>query len=231
MINRLSFLLLFVPVLAFSQSKDSTVAYDYGYRMYDARIGKAVSTDPIQTNNTPYAFVKNSATKKTEKTNTPSSFDTLLKKYKLTLKTLQNFKEVPVKNNSSIKYQYALKHDSLDFEIRFLLTDINTVLQLPEDKRSLSLFTSITLNASGFILPNIPKIQVFGKEIANIEYNADWVASSSFIPKSTFSEGFNICSVMALRKNNIGNVYVFFLMKKKEVELMTQTANCLTFKK
>jgi len=59
MINRLSFLLLFVPVLAFSQSKDSTIAYDYGYRMYDARVGKAMSTDPVKNkDNNPYNFVK-----------------------------------------------------------------------------------------------------------------------------------------------------------------------------
>lgn len=63
MINRLLFLLLFVPVLAFSQSNDSTVAYDYGYRMYDARIGKALSTDPSQPkNSSPYSFVKQDTT-------------------------------------------------------------------------------------------------------------------------------------------------------------------------
>lgn len=161
------------------------------------------------------------------------SFKTILERKNLVLDTPQNFKEIPIKDNPDIKYQYALKHDSLDFEIRFFVTDINQALDLPDDKRSLSLFTSIVLNASGEALPQIPKIQELGQGIASMEYNANWVANSSFYAKSFFSKGFDINSVIALRKNDVAEVYIFFLFndRDKGAALVSKFATCLKFKK
>ena len=214
----------FLTVITFAQnSKKDTTTFDYGARIYDARIGRAMSVDPkVTKNNSPYNF--NNSIKK-------SSFNNILDKYKLQLTIPKNFKEVLVKDNPNVKYQYALKHDSLDFEIRFLVTDINTALDLPNDKRSLSLFTSIVLNASGEVLPNIPKIEQLQDGLAKQEYNADWIASSSFFAKSKFSEGFKICSVLGVRKNSVAEFYIFFMIKDKEaaLPLVSKYANLLKF--
>jgi len=174
-----------------------------------------------------------SAQKGASNGNKDHSFKTTLEQKQIALNLPKNFKEVPVKDNPDVNYQYALKHDSLDFEIRFLVADINEALDLPNDKRSLSLFTSIVLNASGEALPNIPKIQELGQGVANMEYNADWVANSSFYAKSTFSKGFDINSVIALRKNDVAEVYVFFLFNDREkgAALVSKLATCLKFKK
>jgi len=221
---------LFLSVSAFAQDtkKDTAQLYDYGARIYDAHIGRFADVNPKAPQNSPYDFeeVIEDSTKKI-------SFNDVLNKYSLQLTIPENFSEVPVKNNSAIKYQYALKHDSLDFEIRFLITGINKALDLPDDKRSLSLFTSIVLNASGEVLPNIPKIQEFGSGLAKVDYNADWVANSSFLSKSKFSEGFSYCSVIALRKNQIGEAYIFFLFNDKNqgAKLVSKTTTCLKFEK
>lgn len=53
--------LIFLTVTAFAQDKkkDTATAYDYGARMYDARIGRAMSVGPNQSKeNNPYQFTE-----------------------------------------------------------------------------------------------------------------------------------------------------------------------------
>lgn len=157
-------------------------------------------------------------------------FDSILTEYSLKL-DVKELKNIPVNKNSNVKYQYAVKHDTLDFEIRFLITDINQALNLPQDKRSLSLFTSKVINASGSVLPSIPKIQEFGSKTAKQEYNADWLATSSFTTTSNFTSNFKYCSVIALRKNEVGEAYMFFLFNDKKIGaiLTSEFSTCLKF--
>jgi len=160
----------------------------------------------------PLFLINCSAQKHSKKT----SFKDILNKYNLELNTPSDFREVSVKNNSNIKYQYALKHDSTEFEIRFLVTTIDTTINLSNSKAFLSLFTSVVLNASGYIIPKIPIIQELGYDFANQEYNADEIAVSSFLSKSKFTDGFNICSVIGIQKNQINAVFIFFMIKNKK---------------
>lgn len=55
--------LLCFTVSAFAQDnkKDTAQLYDYGARIYDARIGRYMNVDPIQNN--PYKFADTTATK------------------------------------------------------------------------------------------------------------------------------------------------------------------------
>lgn len=158
-------------------------------------------------------------------------FEERLNKYQLKLDKPDNFKEIQIREDTELNYHYALKHNTKDFEIRFLVNNINEKLDLPEDERSYSLFTNIVLNASGQILPNIPEIKVLEPYLAQKDYNADWLANSMFVTNSNFAKGFDYCSVIGIRKNDVSEAYMFFLFNDKNdaVQIMPKVATCLKF--
>ena len=93
--------------------------------------------------------------------------------------------------------------------------------------------TMVTLNSSGYVLPNIPKITTFNSNTAKQEFNADWVSTSAFLPvENEFNKGFSVCSVTAFRKNDNAEVYVFFMIKNREKEtyLVSDLIQVITFK-
>lgn len=159
-------------------------------------------------------------------------FEKRLDKYHLKFDKPDNFKEIQIREDTELNYHYALKHNSKDFEIRFLVNNINEKLDLPDDERSFSFFTNVVLNASGQIIPNIPEIKVLDPYLAQKDYNADWLANSTFFADSDFSKGFDYCSVVGIRKNDISETYIFLLFSDKDdaVQIIPNVITSLRFR-
>ena len=160
-----------------------------------------------------------------------NDFNKKLSLHRLVLEKPNGFEEVKVNNNTEIGYDFALKHDSINFEVRFLINGINKNLDLPDNERSLSLFTNIVLKASGEVLPNIPKVNILDIYLANKDYNADWLANSTFIADSDFAGGYRYCSTIGIRKDGVSETYIFFLFndKNEATQLLPKVATCLKF--
>lgn len=91
----------------------------------------------------------------------------------------------------------------------------------------------LSLNALGYVLPDMPQITVFDKNTAKSEFNADWVPSIAFLPhENGFNYGYEVCSIIGMRKNELAEVYVFFMIsdRAKETYLVKDLAQVITFK-
>jgi hypothetical protein len=64
-------------------------------------------------------------------------------------------------------------------------------------------------------------VQTIAEEDLNINFKADWAATFYFTPKPQFSAKRN-CKMLALYKEGLGLVYVFFLFNKPSIELDNQ---------
>jgi hypothetical protein len=164
------------------------------------------------------------------------SFDSLMSNFSVDFSPTEGFSETNLIENENILYHKSYKHDSSGFEIRIWIRDIKTKKTpkgLTNDQFSKSFITMLSLNASGYVLPDMPQITVFDRNTAKSEFNADWVASTSFIPhENGFNSGFEVCSIIGMRKNELAEVYVFFMIsdRAKEIYLVKELAQVVSFK-
>ncbi|MGX7666751.1 hypothetical protein [Flavobacterium pedocola] len=143
------------------------------------------------------------------------NFKELLTECNITYKTPRGFNETPVISDNGHLYQYAIKDSTTGFEARFYVKPYKIFYQndpsYDKDPLTYNFFVSALLNTSGFVLPNYPDVKKFGPEIMKDDFNADYGLWSYFEPKSKFGEGYKNCEVFAIRKDTVGEVYIFML--------------------
>ena len=128
-----------------------------------------------------------------------STFLNILDDENLELITPENYKPTKVIKNYDSYYQYALQKDSGTFEIRYYIQPMSSIKndssKTKLDNISYSMFSILTLNASGSNWTNVPEIKVL--EILNIDkaLNFTWEATTEFVPKSEFGNNYNYCSI------------------------------------
>jgi len=145
-------------------------------------------------------------------------FIQLLNENVLELKIPNNFEITEVVKNYDVFYQYAIKHKNSDFEIRYYIqsADYNTVNTSPiqRDNISYSMFTILTMNASGSNWSNTPEI----KEIPISSFNFTWEAYSGFYTKPEFGKDFNYCEIYARRLKSSQMLYYFMMFNDYQAE-------------
>jgi hypothetical protein len=144
-----------------------------------------------------------------------TTFSDLVKANSLVFAMPENFEEIKVKRNYDVFYQYAIKDKLSNFEIRIFVRsfkdDFKDTTRFNPNKFSYNFLVTMALEASGNVLPDIPQIDQFPKEAVKNEFNADWGATTAFVPKSEFGKGFNFCSVNSLRRDGVCQVYIFYM--------------------
>lgn len=164
------------------------------------------------------------------------NFDSLLADLHVEFSIPEGFSETELVENENILYHKSYSHHFSGFEIRIWIRDIRTQKTpegLTNDEFSKSFITMLSLNASSYVLPDMPQITVFDKNTAKSEFNADWVASTAFLPhENRFNSGYEVCSIIGMRKNELAEVYVFFMLSDsaKEIYLVKDLAQVVTFK-
>jgi hypothetical protein len=164
------------------------------------------------------------------------NFDSLLIDLNINFSVPKDFSETELVENKNVIYHKAYGHDSSGFEMRIWIRDLRnqkTPKGLTLDQFSKSFITMLSLNSSGYVLPDMPQITVFDVNTSKSEFNADWVASTAFLPlENRFNSGYEVCSIIGMRKNELAEVYVFFMIsdRAKETYLVKDLAQVVKFK-
>lgn len=150
-------------------------------------------------------------------------FDNLLQRSALSFIQPPGFDSIGITENSAMEYEYALKHRSKNFEVRYAIRPLDTLLQQYQDKEQnkqpgdinlnpnnlyATLLKTTTLNISNDYLP---EMVVFDKAAVKEEFNADWGGTTYVEVGKEFGKGYKYCMIVAIHKDNVADAYLFFL--------------------
>ncbi len=158
-------------------------------------------------------------------TELPEAFTDGLKRAKMVFEMPKEFYPVAIVNNPHARYDYAIKHDTADIEIRYFIFPLDELIQRYEeslkdttgrimriDPDQVSFFvtmsTVIGLNISKH--PS-PRNVTIGDELVKRIYNADNGMIFFTNPRDEFGKGYKYCSMYSVYKQGLGTACYFFL--------------------
>ena len=174
----------------------------------------------------------------------PDQFSELLTRSDLIFTQPENFTSVEIVDQNNMQYEYALKHNSKNFEVRYAIRPLDELLKTYEKKEKnkkegdinihpnklyKTLLQSTTMNISGGYLP---EMVVFDSLAVRQEFNADWGATTYVEVGNAFGANYKYCITVAIHKNNVADAYLFFLSDNTENfdDVMLTAFHSLKFK-
>lgn len=152
-----------------------------------------------------------------------NSFSQILKEHGMIFTMPKEFKQIPVKENEDVLYQYSVKSKKNKLEIRYSVFSLKQRLKEYEEwKNSKNRNGVMTDPNTGYtiftrvVVENIAGSEKFSETIfyqKNVkdEFNADWGGTYLVEPKSGYGEGFKYALITALHKDNVADAYIVYL--------------------
>lgn len=176
--------------------------------------------------------------------NTLVSFKRQLDNSAMTFDMPKGFVETNVIANKQMGYDYAIKHESKQFEVRFAIRPLSNLIKTfqeqEKDKKPgdvsihpnsfhATSFQATVLNISG---GRMPQLRQFPKQAVRSEFNAEWGATTFCEVAKEFGQNYKYCMVVAIHKDDIADAYYFYLSDKQETisQLAEPVFHCLKFK-
>ena len=174
----------------------------------------------------------------------PDKFNELLTRGDLIFIQPENFTSVEIVDQNNMQYEYALKHNSKNFEVRYAIRPLDELIKTYDKKEKnkkegdinihpntlyKTLLQSTTMNISGGYLP---EMVVFDSLAVRQEFNADWGATTYVEVGNAFGANYKYCITVAIHKNNVADAYLFFLSDNTENfdDIMLTAFHSLKFK-
>jgi hypothetical protein len=154
----------------------------------------------------------------------PETFNELLKRSGLVFDSPLGLIPVKIIENRQMNYEYALKYPNKNFEIRYAIRPLDYLLnQFEKSKKSgeisinpnklySSSLQATVLNISGGKLTDIAQ---FDKNAVKQDFNADWGATTFLDVGKEFGQNYKYCMDVAIHKDNLADVYIFYLSDTK----------------
>lgn len=161
----------------------------------------------------------------------PAGFTQLLARTKLAFIRPKGMTPTPCVENEQMNYEYALKLPEHNFEVRYAIRPMDSLLVNFEDrvkagetmidpnKLSVSLLQATLLNIGlgGPASGELPDISYFDKDAVREEFGADWGAVAFVQPGPEFGgTTFKYCLTVIIHKDFVGDAYFFYVSDSKE---------------
>lgn len=150
-------------------------------------------------------------------------FDNLLQRSALSFIQPAGFDSIGIIDYSAMEYEFAIKHRTKNFEVRYAIRPLDTLLQQYAEKEANKKPGDINLNPNGLYatllktttlnISNgyLPEMVVFDKTAVKEEFNADWGGTTYVEIGKEFGKGYKFCMIVAIHKDNVADAYLFFL--------------------
>ena len=173
---------------------------------------------------------------------TPKEFSSFIDSIGLKFEMPEHYKETNVIENPDLWYNFAIKNETEDFEIRYTVWSLKPTLKEFEKCKADPKCTMISPNEifKGRIQANAlnmtagkgANIGSFPKEAVSKEFKADNGGSSFFDFNCSFGKGYKYGQMVFLHKDNIADVIITYMSndKTKHSALMLEPFHTLTFK-
>ncbi len=176
---------------------------------------------------------------------TKGDFNTLLKDHNIQFKAPTGFKSTPVIENPDLTYNYALLSVKDSIEVRYtifplasLMSDYETNLADPNvtvvnpNKYYESMYMANILSISQLGAGNMPTQNSLHSEVARIEFNADFAATSLFDCNSEYAKDYDHCLFILVHKENVADIYISILSddQSKIEEKLLEVFKSINFK-
>lgn len=176
----------------------------------------------------------------------PKAFKDRLIRANMEFNQPDSFVVVPVIQNKHLLYEYAVKHNNKNVEIRYIVNPLDDQLKtynefiknkkpgevyVNPNKSYLSYFFSILINISTEPPSSFTSID---SQRAQASYNADWAGFQFVKLNKEFGQNYKYCMVVALHKNDFGDAYCIYLSDEKNEMIHSAYLNnfsSLKFKK
>ncbi|MBL7804311.1 MAG: hypothetical protein JNL02_11285 [Saprospiraceae bacterium] len=177
----------------------------------------------------------------------PPGFGQLLARTQLTFLQPEGMTSVPCIENGQMNYEYALKLPGRNFEIRYAIRPMDSLLiqhqnevkngatAIHPNKWAGAVFNATLLNISAGG-PNsgiLPEVSTFPPEAVAEEFGADWGAVAFVLLGPEFGgTTYKYCLAMTIHRDNVGDAYVFYLSDDNQTmsELMEKPFHALRFR-
>jgi hypothetical protein len=178
-------------------------------------------------------------------TNLPKDFQLVLERAKLKFTATDGMKEVKTIPNDQVGYDYAIKYKDKDFEVRYLIMPLDSlVLEYEKSKTDTttkviepnqlfhSMFLVTAMNAGMGANGGMPEVKYFDSAAVKNEFNADEGGTVFINAGKEFGQEYKYCMIVGIHKDNIGDAYIFYLSKTKDgfMDLMNPSFHSLRFK-
>jgi hypothetical protein len=141
-------------------------------------------------------------------------------------------KDVKVVQNADLNYHYAVRDTVDNIEIRYIVYPLQEAINQYNGPHSDSGVGKIDPNFlhTNFLLScafkvegkafsadgQFPEIKELSHATADIKYNADWVGIADVQPCDEFGQQYKFCTICALHKDNLADVFIFYLYNNKD---------------
>jgi hypothetical protein len=129
-----------------------------------------------------------------------------------------------------MNWEFSFKHPKKKFEVRYAIRPLDTAVKEYEEfqknkkegdilidpnKVSKSLLMATIMNISNG--GGMSGATNFDEAAVKSEFNADWGSAVMVETNETFGQGYKYCLAMMIHKDNVGDVFIFFMGNKPAV--------------